>query len=201
MMIVALGTLLVTGAYADTTGERLAEQAAALGFSSADAQTLKKDVDQAIFDVAPYRTKSMDQALPASVGKVLDDMVLLSPRYGLTADKVLLLMVEFAVGINEVSNAPDTNKIRKAFVPMQSLFEGKGTPGADLLRLYGPMMKDGLAETLSTEPAHRTAPPPSKGMAETLRTARRISDFAKKNGISTTELLSASKALEAGMGR
>ena len=192
--------LLMTSAVADTTGEKLAAQAAAYGFSAADAQIIKNDVDRAIADLTPFKTRT-SATLPPSVTKVLDDMILLSPRYNLSAEQVLEMMVEFAVGINEVSYAPDVAKIRKAFVPMQALFQGKETPGADLLRLYGPMMKDGLTQTLATEPAQRSTPPASKGMADSIRAARKITDFAKKNGVSTTELLSASKALEAGMGR
>lgn len=195
MLILAL---LMGNALADTAGDKLAAQALSMGFSPPDAQLLKADADRAIAELAPYREKSLQGALPASVGKVLDDVVLLGSRYDLTADQVLTLVVEFAVGINEVSNAPDPAKIRKAFVPMQHLFAGKSTPGPELLRLYGPMLKEGLADNLALEPARRTTPP-SKGMAASLRTARKITDFAKKNGVPTTDLLAASRALETGM--
>ncbi len=189
------------GASAEEATDRIAAQAAALGLSQADRDALTNKAHKAFEALEPYKTKALSagEQLPASVGQVLDDMTALSPRYQLKAEQVLDLMVEFAVGINQVSHAPDPQRMRKAFVPLQKMFQGKDTPGVDLLKLYGPMLKDGLAQVLSLEPEQRLSGPPGKSTTETIRTARKIADFAKKHGLPTTDLLKASQALQSGL--
>ncbi|MCE7869587.1 hypothetical protein DYH09_04315 [bacterium CPR1] len=198
-LVLILGLML--GARAEEATDRIAAQAATLGLSQADRDALTNRAEKAFVALEPYKTKVLGpgEQLPAPVGQVLDDITALSPRYQLKAEQVLNLMVEFAVGINEVSHAPDPQRMRNAFVPLQKLFQGKETPGADLLKLYGPLLQDGLTQTLALEPERRLAGPPGKSTTEQIRTARKIADFAKKHGLSTTELLRASQALQTGL--